>query len=214
VTGPAASARLSPGDLPARLAAGAILVDFRDPRVFGSGHVAGSLNVAIDSPQLGERVAWFTPPGRPLVLLAETEADLGRALGPLARAGLDNVAGYLIGSAAVRETGLPVRQLPNVTASELAERLRGERDLVVVDVREPVEWDEGHVPGALHIPMREVAGRLGELPRDRPLVMMCRGGARSSLVGSLLLAHGFTDLLNVWGGMSAWLEAGLPVTQD
>ena len=107
-----------------------------------------------------------------------------------------------------------VEELPQVTAPELAERLRAEPDLVVLDVREPVEWEEGHVPGARHIPMREVPGRLAELPRDRRIALICRGGARSSLVGSVLLSHGFTDLLNTWGGVSAWLEAGLPVTQD
>jgi hydroxyacylglutathione hydrolase len=206
--------RLEPRDLRRSLEAGAVLVDFRDPRVFGAGHVAGSLNVAIDSPQLGERVGWFAPPGQPLVLLVETTADLARALSALARVGLTNIAGYLIGSAAVASSGLPLRALPQVLPSELAERLRTEPDLVVLDVREPVEWDEGHVPGARHIPMREVPGRLHELPRDRRIALMCRGGARSSLVGSVLLAHGFSDLLNTWGGLSAWLEAGLPVTRD
>jgi rhodanese-related sulfurtransferase len=61
--------------------------------------------------------------------------------------------------------------------------------------------------------MREVAARLAELPRNRPIALVCRGGARSSLVGSMLLSRGFTDLVNVWGGMGAWQQAGLPVTQ-
>ncbi len=206
--------RLQPRDLRARLEAGAVLVDIRDPRVFGAGHVAGSLNVAADSPQFGERVGWFTEPGRPLLLLAETEADIARAVPALARVGLDDVTGFVVGSAAVAASGLPTSTLPNVEAPDLARRLAAERDLVVLDVREPVEWEEGHVPGALHIPMLQVAGRLAEVPRDRPLALMCRGGARSSLVGSLLLSRGFTNLLNTWGGMAGWLEAGLPVAQD
>jgi glyoxylase-like metal-dependent hydrolase (beta-lactamase superfamily II)/rhodanese-related sulfurtransferase len=206
--------RLAPADLRARLQAGAVLVDLRDPRVYGAGHVAGSLNVASDSPQLGERIGWFAPPGRPLVLLAETEAELGRTLQALARVGLDDVAGYAIGSAAVRESGLPVAALPNVTPPELAQRLRTDPALLVLDVREPVEWAESHIPGATHIPMREVATRLAELPRNRPIALLCRGGARSSLVGSMLLGRGFTDLVNVWGGMAGWHQAGLPVTQD
>jgi hydroxyacylglutathione hydrolase len=210
--------RLSAPELRARLESGATLVDFRDPRAFGAGHIAGSLNVAIDSPQLGERVSWFAPPGCALVLLVEREADLGRALPALARVGLSDLRGYVVGAAAVQESGLPVASLTNVTAPELASRLGRQpldgRHVVVLDVREPVEWEEGHVPDALHIPMREVAGRLSEVPRDRPVALMCRGGARSSLVGSMLLAHGFTDLLNAWGGMSAWLEAGLPLARD
>jgi glyoxylase-like metal-dependent hydrolase (beta-lactamase superfamily II)/rhodanese-related sulfurtransferase len=206
--------RLQPADLAARLAAGATLVDIRDPRAFGAGHVAGSLNVWIDGPQFAERVSWFAPPDRPLVLLAETEGEVARALSSLARIGLDEVQAYVVGSAAVGAAGRPVAELPNVTAPELARRLQAGADLVVLDVREPVEWEEGHIAGALHIPMREVAGRVGELPRDRPIALVCRGGPRSSLVGSLLLGRGFTRLTNVWGGMTGWLEAGLPVADD
>jgi hydroxyacylglutathione hydrolase len=205
--------RLTPAALRTRLQAGAVLVDLRDPRVYGAGHLAGSLNVAADSPQFGERVGWFAPPGKPICLLAETEADVERALPALARVGLDQVAGYAVGSAAVRETGLPLATLPSLTPPELARRLDQDKSLLVLDVREPVEWDEGHIAGATHIPMREVAGRLAELPRNRPIALVCRGGARSSLVASLLLSRGFTDLVNVWGGMGAWQQARLPVTQ-
>jgi glyoxylase-like metal-dependent hydrolase (beta-lactamase superfamily II)/rhodanese-related sulfurtransferase len=206
--------RLTPRDLAARLEAGATLVDIRDPRAFGAGHVAGSLNVWIDGPQFAERVSWFVAPGRPLVLLAETESDVIRALGAFTRIGLDDVAAYVVGSPAVRESGLAVAELPNVTAPDLHRRLQSDRRLVVLDVREPHEWEEGHVPGALHIPMRQVADRVAEIPRDRPVALICRGGPRSSLVGSLLLARGFRDLTNVWGGMTGWLEAELPVAED
>jgi hydroxyacylglutathione hydrolase len=77
-----------------------------------------------------------------------------------------------------------------------------------------VEWSDGHIRGARHIPMRQVTERLDEIPRDRRVAVTCAGGVRSSLVGSLLLARGFTDLLNVWGGMTGWAQAGLPVTRD
>ncbi len=205
---------LEPSALGPRIEAGAVLVDIRDPRAFGAGHVAKSLNVWIESPQFAERVGWFTPPGRSLVLLAETEADVARALGALSRIGLDDVTGYVIGATAVRASGLPVAELPQVTAPDLGRRLGAERDLVVLDVREPFEWEEGHIAGAMHIPMRQVAARLAEIPRDRPIALICRGGPRSSTVGSLLLTQGFTRLLNVWGGVGGWVEAGLPRAED
>ncbi len=207
--------RLQPGQLGVRLEAGATLVDIRDPRAFGAGHVAGSLNVWIDGPQFAERVSWFVPPGRPLVLLGESEAEVVRALAAFARIGLDDAAAaYVVGGDAVKAAGLPVAELPNVTAPELHRWLQSERELVVLDVREPFEWEEGHVAGAVHIPMREVPDRAGELPRDRPIALVCRGGPRSSLVGSLLLGRGFTRLTNVWGGMTGWMEAGLPLAED
>jgi hydroxyacylglutathione hydrolase len=198
-----APVRLEPRDLDNRLSAGV-----------GIGHVAGSLNVWIDGPQFAERVSWFVPRGATLALLVEDEADMAHAAPLLARAGLDDVAGYVVGTAAVRASGLPAGMLTNVTAQELAQRLAHEPDLVVVDVREPAEWTDGHMPGARHSPMRQVAERLAEIPRDRRVAITCAGGARSSLVGSLLLARGFTDLLNVWGGMTGWAQAGLPVARD
>src|SRR5512132_3125414 len=67
-----APARLEPRDLCDQLSAGALLVDTRDPRAFGAGHVAGSLNVWIDGPQFAERIAWFVPSGAPLLILVET----------------------------------------------------------------------------------------------------------------------------------------------
>jgi hydroxyacylglutathione hydrolase len=205
---------VEPRDLGDRLSAGALLVDTRDPRAFGAGHVAGSLNVWIDGPQFAERVAWFVPSGAPFLILVETEADVARAVPSLARVGLDDLVGYVVGTAAVRAAGLPVGTLANVTVLELAERLAHERDLVILDVREPAEWTDGHMPGARHIPMRQVVERLSEIPRDRRIALTCAGGTRSSLVGSLLLARGFTDIVNVWGGMTGWLQAGLPTTRD
>ena len=209
-----APGRIEPQDVNERLAAGAILVDTREPRTFGAGHVAGSLNVWIDAPQFGERVSWFVPRDAALVVLSETEADLNRALSALAGAGLNDIVGFLVGTAAVRACGLPLGTMANVTAPELAQRLAAGRDLVVLDVRESVEWAGGHVSGARHIPMREVSARIDEVPRDRTVAITCAGGARSSLVGSMLLAQGFTDLLNVWGGMTGWAQAGLPATRD
>jgi hydroxyacylglutathione hydrolase len=205
---------LAPGALGARLAAGAVLVDLRDPEAFGAAHVAGSVHVWIESPQFAERLAWAVPPGRPLLLLARSEAEVARAVAALARIGLDEVAGYVADAGGPAATGLPLRQLPGVTAPELARRLAEEPDLLLLDVREPHEWAEGHIPGARHLPMRRVLERLDELPRDRRLAIACAGGTRSSLVASLLLARGFTEVLNVRGGMAAWAQAGLPVVRD
>jgi hydroxyacylglutathione hydrolase len=209
-----APVRLEPHDLGDRLSAGAVLVDTRDPRVFGVGHIAGSLNVWIDGPQFAERVAWFVPPHASLVVLVESEAASARAIPALARVGLDDIAGYVTGPSAVGDSGLPVGTLNNVTVLELAHLLAHERDLLVLDVREPAEWTDGHMPGARHIPMRQVAERVAEIPRDRRIALTCAGGTRSSLVGSLLLARGFTDLINVWGGMNGWAQAGLPIARD
>ena len=87
--------------------------------------------------------------------------------------------------------------------------LEEDPDTVLVDVREPAEYVEAHVPGAALIPMGDLPARLAELPRDRPVYVICRSGNRSGAMGPLLDAQGF-DSVNVVGGTLAWVRAGHP----
>lgn len=85
-----------------------------------------------------------------------------------------------------------------------------ERGAVLLDVREPHEWQAGHAPKARHIPLGQLGARAGELPRNREVLVVCRSGARSSRAAKLLSAQR-GDVANVKGGMNAWARAGLPV---
>jgi glyoxylase-like metal-dependent hydrolase (beta-lactamase superfamily II)/rhodanese-related sulfurtransferase len=191
---------------------GACVVDLRDPATYGEGHVPGALNVWIESPQFADRVSWFAPAGVPLILLAQGPADLERAQSGLARVGVDQVAGFLSrGMIEWRSEGLPVETVPQITVYDLAEWRDEGRDVVIVDVREPFEWREGHIERALHVPMLEAVGRLSELPADRPKAVLCAGGLRSSTVISALKRRGLQNWYNVAGGMTAWVKAGHPV---
>ena len=80
-----------------------------------------------------------------------------------------------------------------------------------MDVREPNEYQEVHAQGAALLPLSEFESRFSELPRDRPIVMICRSGARSARAGEYLLGQGYSDVTNLAGGTLAWNEAGLPV---
>jgi rhodanese-related sulfurtransferase len=80
----------------------------------------------------------------------------------------------------------------------------------LLDVREDVEWQGGHAPDAVHIPMYDVPQRLDELPTDQPIAVICHVGARSAQVAHWLRAQGY-DAHNVEGGMDAWAFLGLPV---
>ena len=90
-------------------------------------------------------------------------------------------------------------------------RARTSHATQIVDVREPDEWDEGHIPGAIHIPLGDLAARLGELDPTRPVIAVCRSGQRSLLAAEELGAVGFGDAVSLAGGMIAWHEAGRPV---
>ncbi|MDQ1715230.1 MAG: hypothetical protein QOC60_1175 [Frankiaceae bacterium] len=97
--------------------------------------------------------------------------------------------------------------LPAVAVRDISD------DAFIVDVREPDEWAEGHVAGSLHIPMQAMPERLGELPRDRQVTVLCAVGGRSAHVTAWLLAQGY-DAVNVTGGIQAWAAAGRAIASD
>ena len=99
--------------------------------------------------------------------------------------------------------------IPQVSVSDVADHA------VLLDVREQDEWDAGHAPGALHIPLGELPSRLDELPDpdDGVLAVACRGGGRSSRAVAWLSQQGF-DVANLDGGMKAWEGAGKQLVAD
>jgi rhodanese-related sulfurtransferase len=92
-----------------------------------------------------------------------------------------------------------------VQARELADQ-----GALLLDVREDAEWRAGHAPKARHIPLRQLPGRVQDLPPDRTVVTVCRSGARSARAATLLARQG-RQAVNLSGGMHAWARAGLPV---
>ena len=92
----------------------------------------------------------------------------------------------------------------NITPTELSKKITSGADVMLVDVREPHEWNAGHIESAVHIPMSQVQQRLGEIPRDRELVMICRSGQRSAHVQQFLEQQGYTRVKNLTGGMTRW----------
>jgi rhodanese-related sulfurtransferase len=101
--------------------------------------------------------------------------------------------------------------VPEVEADE-AQAL-AESGAVLLDVREPDEWQAGHAPGARWLPLGEVAARVDDLPREQRIVAVCRSGARSGRATEFLVAQGL-DVVNLAGGMKAWAAAGHPVVTD
>ena len=102
-------------------------------------------------------------------------------------------------------------EIPAVPVQEaIAAAANGE---YLLDVREQLEWDEGHAPSATLLPMRALSERAGELPEDGRILVICRSGARSAAVTEALVAAGY-PAVNVAGGMVAWEAAGGPVVRQ
>jgi rhodanese-related sulfurtransferase len=100
----------------------------------------------------------------------------------------------------------------DITPAEAASRMATE-NLALIDVREPYEWEAGHVPESTHIDMATLGQRLAEVPEDRPVAFICLSGARSGVVATTLKARGY-DAYNVAGGFRDWYEAGLPTEPE
>lgn len=101
--------------------------------------------------------------------------------------------------------------IPSVTVDQLPLPLPDE--VTVLDVREPVEWQHGHVEGSLHVPMMDIPARLDELPSDGQLLVVCTVGGRSAQVVHYLQQHGI-EAFNLHGGLLEWHAAGRPLVSD
>ncbi|HEY8678219.1 MAG TPA: rhodanese-like domain-containing protein [Candidatus Dormibacteraeota bacterium] len=102
-------------------------------------------------------------------------------------------------------------RVPYIQVDELHERLQQQQRPFLLDVREPWEYAEGHVPGAQLVPLSELESRVSEVPKDRSVLSICHSGQRSLAAAAFLLAEGYPDVSNVDGGTSAWIQRGYPV---
>ncbi len=187
---------------------GAQLLDTREPAKFEGAHVRGAINIGLG----GSYATWcgtILEPDHDVVLVGEPGSELEAAM-RLGRIGFDNVAGYLDGGMGPLD-GVPelIDRIQRITAPSLAEQLASDEPPVLIDVRNPGEWEQRRIDVAVNLPLSRLADRLGELPRDRPLVTYCGSGYRSAIAASLLQAHGFDEVSDLVGGLAAWESASL-----
>jgi hydroxyacylglutathione hydrolase len=193
--------------------AGAIVLDTRPDTQFGAGHIPGSVNI----PLSGQFASWagaLLGLETDLLLVAENPECAAEGRMRLARVGIERVAGYLAGGIhAWQLANRPIERLPHITVQDLDRLQRDEADLQIADVRRPAEWEDGHIEGALLLPLNRIAAEIRQLDPARPIAVHCKGGYRSAIAASLLLRAGFHHVVNVTGGFDAWKAADLPVAQ-
>ncbi len=189
--------------------AGAQVLDTREPGEFAAAHLIGSLNIGLG----GQYATWagtMLKHDQPIVILADPGREHESAV-RLGRIGFDRVEGYLQdGMRSLESRPDLTATTERISASLAAERV-SDGTTMVVDVRGPGERSQKSIAGSVGIPLNHLAERLGELPRDRPLLVHCAGGYRSSIAASLLMRHGFRQVSELAGGIAAWEAAQLPV---
>jgi rhodanese-related sulfurtransferase/glyoxylase-like metal-dependent hydrolase (beta-lactamase superfamily II) len=195
---------------------GAALLDVRPKSAYVEQHVPGSVNLVADD-QLSNRVGFVLPPDVPIVLLVEDQATVRRVVLSLARVGYENVVGYLAqGIEGWISAGLPVTSgdVEDISAPHLHQMLNNGNGLVLVDVREPWEYRQGHIPQALSIPLGDLARRVDELDTSKPVALVCATGNRSQSAAALLGQKGFAKVYNVQRGMVGWQVAGYSISRN
>ena len=189
---------------------GVQVLDTRDPEVFAAAHLAGSINVGL----AGQYATWagtVLDPARPIIIIATPGREHESAI-RLGRIGFDHVAGYLEnGLRALDSRPDLIAFTEHLSAQSAAERLSSGHPPLAIDVRTPREHEQKHIDDSLSIPLNRLADHLQSLPRDRPLLIYCAGGYRSSLAASLLQRAGFSSVAEIAGGFAAWEAAKLPV---
>lgn len=192
------------------------ILDTRDSACFGEGHIAGAINIGLD----GQFASWcgiLLDLDQPICLVAADEESQGEALIRLSRAGIENVTALIAPEALKQylEAGKGV-SLPQMTVAQLADRIAGDSAFAsnILDVRRPGEYSQGHIAGTRNISLAELKANLQQLREHRPIAIICQGGYRSSMAASILMANGFTDLINVRGGFGAWKKEGFPITLE
>jgi len=191
-------------------AIGAQILDTRDPGEFAAAHLAGSINIGLS----GQYATWagtVLDRDHPIVIITDPGRE-NESTTRLGRIGFDHVVGYLQGGL----HSLKSRPDLTVTTERLsapfaAELLSSSDPPLLVDVRGPGERGQKYIGGSLGIPLTHLVENLHKLPKNRPLVVYCAGGYRSSIAASLLQRGGFDRVSEIAGGIVGWEAAKLPV---
>jgi len=190
---------------------GHVIVDARDQLAFSSGHIPGSYCLGLGG-NYSTFSGWVLPPDKPLLLVVESESDLDGAVLGLQRVGLDNMAGFLDGGmTGWINAGMDVGQVESISVREFKKRLEAGA-VLGVDTRMKSEWDDGYIAGTIHAPAPDVRHRYTEWDPDKPIAVICSTGNRSIMAASLLKQRGFKRVINVTGGVTAWVAAGYQIT--
>lgn len=190
---------MEPGVVASAQGSGAVLLDVRPVSAFAAAHPAGALSIPL-RPAFASWLGWLAPPDRPLILVRDVEQDSEEVLWQAAKIGYDNFVGELSGGVGAWVTaGLPTASVPLIEATE-GDGVR------VLDIRQAAEFRAGHVPGALHIELGDIPGKLDGLT-DVPTVVMCGHGERAMGAASLLAEAGLTQVTVLAGSPEDWVDA-------
>jgi glyoxylase-like metal-dependent hydrolase (beta-lactamase superfamily II)/rhodanese-related sulfurtransferase len=181
---------------------GALVIDSRDPLEFENGFIPGAINIGLNG-QYAIWAATLFDLDRKIILLT-SEGSEQESVTRLARVGFDNICGYLNGGFdAWQQAGKKIDLLVSVDSEELGLEQKHGKNIGIIDVRKPSEFEGGHVEGAEFITLATLQDHLVDLDRDKDYYVYCAGGYRSVIACSMMKANGLQRIRNVYGGYGA-----------
>lgn len=196
---------LVPAQAAALQAAGVPLVDGRPRAVFAAGHIPGALNIELDE-AFGTYVGWLLPFDSPLALVLDADQDPLEAVRQLARVGFERVRGVLIGLERWDDASGPLQAVGRARVADLRDALVAPGPPLVLDVRQPAEWENGVIPGSVLRFVADFADAVAWLPRDRAIWTICRSGHRAAMAASILAGAGYVVTAVDGGGVEDMLR--------
>ena len=193
-------------------AEGALVVDVRTDLQFDDAHIPGAVcNPAVRA-GFGTKLAWIADRDQPVILVGRDDEDAVHAAHLAAAVGITNLGGYLAGGmTSWREEKRPTQSTERLDVPGLHD---GFDEFQVLDVRERDEWEQGHLPGSVHVPYHDLDGIPEGLDPARPIAVICSSGQRSAVAASLLARAGAGRVIHVAdGGVGTWRERGWPIEQ-
>jgi hydroxyacylglutathione hydrolase len=204
---------LSPRQVDQQRSAGALVVDVRTDLQFDEAHMPGSVCIPMHYAGFGSKLAWIADREQEIVLVGRDDDD-GRHAAKLATAiGMRRLAGFLGGGmSSWRQERWPTDFTKRIDAADLPAWLAADDELQVLDVRNPPEWDTGHVPGAVLTTWHDITRLPDGLHPDRPIAVICASGQRAATAASLLRRHSALNVIHVVnGGVPKLGRLGLPL---
>ncbi|AMK11642.1 MAG: rhodanese-like domain-containing protein [Pseudodesulfovibrio sp.] len=187
---------------------GAVVIDVRDAAAFAGYHIPGSLNIGFE-PSLANWVGMTVEPDADILLVVDSRDDYERMRTELHRIGYDNIHGYLSGGIqSWVYSGRPVDSLAIDSAQALQNAMDEGKEISLIDVRTPGEWEGGKIPGARHIPLIDILDGKFDLDEDKNHLLYCAAGYRANIAASYLQKHGYWNVRSLAGGYIAWSRAG------
>jgi hydroxyacylglutathione hydrolase len=207
---------LAPRQVEQKRAEGALIVDVRTDQQFDDAHIPGAVCNPMLRAGFGSRLAWVADLDQEIVFVGRDDED-GRRAGRLALAvGVRKLGGFLHGGmTSWWQEKRPLQQTERVAVDALAERVRSNGRVQILDVRERSEWDAGHIPESSFEPWHDIRAVPDGLDPDQPIAVMCGSGQRSATAASLLQRYGAGEVIHVTdGGVPKWGRLGNPLVRS